>query len=71
MRMYSVYSCDVCGKEEKADGYPREWIQVEIRKGSYFRDEGEVTQEVNKDCCCQACANKVALDYYSVHRLEG
>ena len=70
MKKYSVWECDVCGCEEEADGYPREWINIEIRKGSYFTDRGEAKQEVEKDCCSQACANKAVLDYYSSHRLE-
>ncbi len=66
MLKYQVWSCDVCGTVISGDGYPKEWIQIELRKGGFYSAE----PEVDKDCCCQACANKAVLDYYSVHRLE-
>ncbi len=67
MHKYQVWACDECGKEAQSDGYPKEWIQIDIRKGDYFHSD-ESEPEIEKDCCSQECANKVVLDYYSAHR---
>ena len=68
MHKYTVWECDVCGSEEEADGYPKEWIGIEITKGSYL--DNNIEYVVSKDCCSQECANKAVLDYDSAHRLE-
>ncbi len=69
MLRYQVWECDVCGLEVEYAVFPREWIDIEIRKGHYYSDDGGLP-ELDKDCCSQKCANKVVLDYYSEHRLE-
>ena len=69
MRKYSVYECDVCGCEEESDGYPRDWIEIQIDKGGYLKEKDD-PDDIAKDCCSQACVNKAVLDYYSAHRLE-
>uniref|UniRef100_A0A6M3L9X6 Uncharacterized protein n=1 Tax=viral metagenome TaxID=1070528 RepID=A0A6M3L9X6_9ZZZZ len=72
VRKYTVYECDVCGKEEQADGFPEEWIEIEVRKGAYFSSDEDFEKHLwERDCCRQECANKAMLAYLSAHRFEG
>ena len=56
----SIYSCDVCGKEEVCKGFPELWFDVEIVRGDYAIRENVL---LDIACCSQDCLRKALANY--------
>lgn len=63
MQRGTNWECDVCQRKTIADGYPKEWYQVEIRKGSYFHNDEGDDFVLNKECCSEKCLRATLRTY--------
>ena len=62
MRLYDVYQCDGCKKEAQTDGYPKDWLDVNINKNLISSGEDE-EYLYEGDFCSLECMKQALLKY--------